>query len=131
MDCNAGKTSSAPDQHTIDSVSADALRWATAMRRAAEELSGQIDSRAEIYTAVLNAWPSYRRKDLPAAWKSDVDTFLDAGLPADVIMQMASLAGGKQGIYNRWTYFAGCCWTRIRQMQERAAEIVAEDENGG
>jgi 5-methylcytosine-specific restriction endonuclease McrA len=34
MDCNAGKTSSAPDQQTIDSVSDDALRWAAAMRRA-------------------------------------------------------------------------------------------------
>jgi hypothetical protein len=33
-------------------------------------------------------------------------------------MQMASLAGGKQGIYNRWTYFAGSRWTRIRQMQD-------------
>ena len=131
MDCNAGKTSSAPDQGTVDSVSDDALRWATAMRRAAEELSDQIDSRAEIHAAVLDAWPSYRRKYLPVAWMSDVDTFLDAGLPAHVIVQMASLAGGKQGVSNRWSYFCGCCWTRIRQMQERAAEIIAEEENGG
>ena len=80
---------------------------------------------------MLSASPSYRRNNLPATWKSDVDTFLDAGLPADVIMQMVSLAGGKQGIYNRRTYFAGCCWTRIRQIRERAAKIVAEDENGG
>jgi len=33
---------------------------------------------------------------------------------------------GGLGIYKRWSYFCGCCWTRIRQIQERAAEIIAE-----
>ena len=130
-DCNAGKTSSAPDQQTIDSVSDDALRWAAAMRKAAEELSERIDSRTGIHDAVLNAWPSYKRQYLPVAWTSDVDNFLDAGLPADVIVQMAALAGRKQDVSNGWSYFCGCCWNKIRQMQERAAEIVAEEENGG
>jgi hypothetical protein len=86
----------------------------------AEEQSKQIDSRAEIYDAVLEAWPSYRRKSLPVAWKSDVDTFLDAGLPADVIVQMASLAGGRRAVSDRWSYFCGCCWNKIRQPHKES-----------
>lgn len=26
-----------------------------------------------------------------------------------------------------WKYFCGCCWTRIRKMQNRAAEIVGAE----
>lgn len=27
-----------------------------------------------------------------------------------------------------WRYFCGCCWTRIREAQDRAAAIVTEWE---
>jgi len=57
---------------------------------------------------------------------STVAAFLAAGLPAADIVQMAHVADAKPGIYKRWSYFCGCCWTRIRQIQERAAEIIAE-----
>ena len=36
-DCNAGKTSTAPDAALVDEVSAETLRWARALSRASQE----------------------------------------------------------------------------------------------
>lgn len=130
-DCNAGKSSSHPDAPLVDTVADDALRWARAMALAAEEMCAQLDANADIHEKVLNAWPSFRREYLPVDWTADVDKFLAAGLPADILIEMADLAGWKQGIYHRWSYFCGCCWTKVRQLQERAAELVAKQETDG
>lgn len=28
----------------------------------------------------------------------------------------------------RWAYFCGCCWNRVRQLQQRADQIAEEAE---
>ncbi|MDH6199220.1 DNA-directed RNA polymerase subunit RPC12/RpoP [Mycobacterium frederiksbergense] len=121
-DCNAGKTSSNPDAPLVDTVADDALRWAAAMKQAAEER--KLNNNTAIYEAVVQAWSSFRRNQIPGDYRETIDQFLNAGLPADDIVQMAHVADAKPSIYNRWAYFCGCCWKRIEQMQERAQEIV-------
>jgi hypothetical protein len=127
QDCNAGKTSSTPDQQIVDDVDKAAEAWTAAMVRAAEESKQSAEARQAIYEAVVSAWPNYRRRTIPADYKDTVDQFLAAGLPAEVVVEMAVVAGAKAEIFNRWSYFCGCCWTKIRQLQERAAEIVQQD----
>ena len=123
-DCNAGKSSATPSDSTVEAVSADALRWSAAMRQAADER--QLNDNTEVYEAVVNAWANFRRNHIPADYRETIDQFLAAGLPASDIVQMAHVADTKPGIYKRWSYFCGCCWTRIRQLQERAAQIINE-----
>lgn len=121
-DCNGGKSSSSPDAKVVADVAQDALRWSAAMRQAAEE--NRLHDNTDVYEAVVNAWSSYRRNQIPGDYRETIDQFLDAGLPAADIVQMAHVADAKPSIYNRWSYFCGCCWTRIRALQERASEIV-------
>lgn len=127
--CNRGKSSVPADSETVERVSADAARWAAAMRQAAEE--SKLEDRSDIYEAVVNAWTSYRRsREIPKDYRETIDQFLNAGLPAEDIVQMAHVADAKPNVYKRWSYFCGCCWTKIRQLQERAAEILSEETNG-
>lgn len=122
-DCNAGKTSSNPDAPLVDGVADDALRWAAAMKQAAEER--KLNNNTAVYEAVVQAWSSFRRNQIPGDYRETIDQFLNAGLPADDIVQMAHVADARPSIYNRWSYFCGCCWKRIEQMQERAQEILS------
>lgn len=125
-DCNAGKTSSNPDAPLVTTVADDALRWAQAMRQASAELWTQEEGRSDVYAAVEDEW---YRGNRPHNWTDSIDSFLDAGLPKEVIVRMARVAQDKTGEMGyRWSYFCGCCWRRVSEMQDRAAQIVAQPE---
>ena len=129
VDCNAGKGSSAPDQTLVDEAKIVAAKWTAAMEQAALEAVEQTHAQNErepIYSDVLYSWPRYYHDRIPDDFTDSVDQFLNAGLPPEVIIDMAKLAATKPGIYKRWSYFCGCCWTKVRQLQERAAQILAE-----
>lgn len=128
VDCNAGKSSSAPDQSVIDDASERALRWARAIQQAGDEALEELDTRLnreDFYSEVLSMWPSCYRNRIPSDYRNSIDQFLAAGLPEAIILDMAALAATKPGVKKPgWTYFCGCCWTKIRQLQQRAQEIV-------
>lgn len=125
-DCNSGKSSAAPDSELVTDVQADAARWSEAMQRAAEESRTRRAEREDVLNEVADAWPSFRR--LPGGWESSIERFLDAGLPGDLLVELVHVANDTPGIGNRWGYFCGCCWKRIRALQERAQQIVKEAE---
>lgn len=123
-DCNAGKSSASPDAAAVAGVRADAFRWAAAMKQASEEMRMRTVERDNDLFAVKAAWASFRR--LPLGWEASVEAFLDAGLSVEMLIELAHVANGTRGVDNRWGYFCGCCWKRVRQLQDRALEIVAE-----
>lgn len=123
-DCNTGKSSSSPDQAMVADVDATAAKWAAAMAQAAEEERGVSANRTAVYEAVLGAFPGYYRSRIPNDYTESLNQFIDAGLPDDVIVEMAYLASSKYGVTQRWKYFCGCCWTKVKQLQDRAMEIV-------
>lgn len=126
--CNAGKSASSPDAAVIEDVSNDALRWAAAMQQAADEQRSQMAERARIFERIEAIW---RPRRLPTGWESSVDAFLSAGLHPDIIAEMAYVAVGARGVDYRWGYFCGCCWKRVKQLQDRAADILNEQERQG
>lgn len=124
-DCNAGKSSSAPDATLVADVSDDAIRWASAMRQAAEILSESVSERDAYIGAFLNAWPTFRH--VPDSLLSTVGHFYGLGLPESVMVDAARTAGTARGIYDRPAYFAGMCWKRVRAMQDIAEQIVSQE----
>lgn len=121
-DCNAGKSSTSPDEGLVAQVSDDAVRWAEAMHQAAGVLSAEVDSRDAYVGAFLDTWPSYRY--LPDSIVATVQRMHDMGLPESVMVDAARTAGSQGGVYDRPAYFAGMCWKRLRAMQEIASQIV-------
>lgn len=122
-ECNGGKSSIPADAAVVADVANDAKRWAAAIVQAAEEL--RLNDNTAVYEAVVSAWTNYRRHEIPKDYRQTIDQFLAAGLPAGDIVQMAHVADAKPNVYKRWSYFCGCCWTRIRELQERATELVS------
>ncbi len=101
------------------------------MRQAAAELDEADEAVERVLDAVSDAWKPFYK---PADWAPAVVMFIKAGLTQDDLLAMVQVAYRKRGIdSNRWAYFRGCCWTRLRQVQDRAREIMnteAEFGNG-
>ena len=135
-DCNAGKTSSMPDAALVSDASADAVRWARAMRHAQQQNSArreEIDWYCVELDAVWNEWhygPNEEELPRPASWRSSIEQFYDAGLDLDTITakMRVALANDSVSVKNTWRYFCGCCWTAIRELQDIAYEYLANDD---
>lgn len=125
-DCNSGKSSVPADSALIDDVASDAIRWSQAMCRAAQELADHDAANNEVLEAVYAAW---RPRHIPTGWESSVSQFIQAGLTRETLIGLVRVAQSASGIDDRWAYFCGCCWKRIRQLQERASAIVRGGEN--
>lgn len=132
--CNSGKTSSTPDATLVADVSQDALRWATAMKQAAENLKEQQQPKLayrEAFTAAWKAWGythNGKRQtfELPDNWKSSIDTFREAGLPIEVWPDIVETAMTNPTVKadNAFRYCCGIAWRMIRELQEDAKRIV-------
>lgn len=127
-DCNAGKTSTAPNADVVAAVDEQAERWASAMRRAAEI---ERDSRREYVDEVgmfLADWDQQCRwARLPMDAERTIATFLNNGMSIDDIhyaVTQTSMAG------KHFRYFCGVCWRIIRERQALAVELL-EGTHGG
>jgi hypothetical protein len=136
--CNAGKTSTTPGAPLVQEVSQTALTWSRAMSQAAQERSEQFakDKLADRFEEMWEKWywTDYQRHQhpfpLPSAFDQSVRQFLAAGLTFDDFDELIDVAlGGPARRDEKWKYFCGCCWKRVRQAQGRASEILAVDSS--
>lgn len=130
--CNTGKTSIAPDSPIVADVAADALRWARAMALASAERVIEHARMQKLYTAFDDEWTNWTNGygdtcPRPARWKDTIDQLLRAGLTMDDLIELIDVAMSSRAD-DTWRYWCGCCWKRLRKLQERAAELVREGE---
>lgn len=134
-DCNAGKSSAAPDTNHVKAVSEDALRWASAMAEVAQQRAIARAAKAEVHEAFEKHWNDWTWTDwrgdkhyfdLPFNWRRTVDNLLDAGLEMADLYELTDCAM-EANPRDEFRYFCGCAWRRATEAQERAREIL----NGG
>lgn len=137
--CNGGKSSAAPDAPLVADVAQDALRWSKAIAVVAQERMADRETRQQRYDAFEKHWNTWTHQGkwlssggyeqltfpLPGGWRSTVDQFIEAGLELEELYELVDVAMGARST-DEWRYFCGCCWKRIRQIQERAAEIAQQ-----
>ncbi len=109
----------------------DAIRWATAMRQAAEERAADRSAAAAHYAAFTIEWTTWKTADgdtveRPASWKASIEQFLRSGLSMSELTDFVAIAMESRST-DKWKYFCGCCWRRITELQERATEIVRDE----
>lgn len=124
-DCNSGKSSVPAGAPLTDDVTADAFRWSRAMQQAAAELSAEAEALEGICRVVYEAWRPFW---IPSDYRNSVYNFVKAGLTQRDLVELVDVAHGARGIDDRWAYFCGCGWKRLKQRQARASEILARDE---
>jgi len=135
-DCNSGKASTQPGDQLVADVSADAMRWARAMERAAEEAVARDKEVAEYSQAFDKAWLSwhYGSKELevprPDDWSASINRFRLAGMPLEMLLESMRRAMRAQHVSpeNTFRYMCGIVYNNLRELQERARQILAESE---
>lgn len=132
--CNSGKSSVPADALVVADVEENALRWAAAIEKAAEIARADYESRLGYRLIFRDSWdewqigPEGAKKPVPldANWQTSLDSFHEAGLPDWELDEAvrAAMTNRKVTPENTFRYFAGICWTKIRQMQDQARQIV-------
>lgn len=128
-DCNAGKASSNPDAEAVAQVADDAMRWAAAMEKAAENYSAErvrLEADLARFEAEWSRWKA-GQSPVPLAdgWRSSLTTMRAAGIPMDEAIGLVQVAMESQATpANTFRYFCGCAWKVIRQLQDEARKYV-------
>lgn len=144
VDCNAGKSSVPPDAPLVDDVAADAIRWASAMDRAAEIDRQQRSSDdyfvAEFIDRMVTAYESGTGYELPSlevikdrrGVSRTLLQFRDNRLNLDDLEYAIRTAMGNKRIRERdiWRYFCGVCWRLIEERQDKARSLLEAEECG-
>lgn len=134
--CNSGKSSIAPDSPIVADVAADALRWARVIELVAQDREEQRAWGREIaaeFTHYWDRWTSTRTDapfDRPPGWHTSVNQFLNAGLTMNDLIELIDVAMESQVVKDKWRYFCGCAWTRVREAHQVAALLLEEVPNG-
>ena len=131
-DCNAGKSSSHPDDPLVAQVDEDALRWAAAVKLAARTMASKRQALADQVQPFEEAWqawlPSYRLADrrwtLPHNWAEVVASYLDAGLDIDTLIDAARVALHARAADDRFRYFLGVARNRLIELHQLARLAV-------
>lgn len=134
-DCNAGKTSTTPGAPLVDDVTSASILWARAMEKVAVERARARSTRDFMRQSVHSLWTDWKWTDedgvrhaleLPADWELSVDRFFAAGIEYEDFIELIATAMKCRTTTNKWKYFCGCAWTRIRENQDRAGQLIAE-----
>lgn len=131
--CNSGKTSSTPDASLVADVADDALRWAAAMKQAAENLLEQEKPKHEYRDAFLAEWKRWhvgkddaKKVPLDDNWKQRIERFRIAGVPASMWADIVDtgMANKKVTPENTFRYCCGIAWNKVTSMQDEARRIL-------
>lgn len=138
VDCNAGKTSVAPDQAVVDDVGADALRWSAAMKAAGEMLAAKDEPLEAYIKAFSDKWDewstggSWDPKPIgkPSGWRDSITAFYRAQLSQESLLRAVSIAMNKDNVAPSATfrYFCGVCWRMLDEQRAIAQALIASEE---
>jgi HNH endonuclease len=133
--CNSGKTSTSPDAPLVADVAEDALKWATAIKRAQAAMVADIEARAADRAQFQEWWDGWGygtdadRKLIPKdpGWQVTVDQFITAGLSLPVLRDCIELAMTRRKVQdeNKFKYMCGIAWSKVTEMQKAAGRIAS------
>lgn len=124
-DCNAGKASTSPDAEVVEDVRNADFMWSQAIAKAAEIRATQRDLEVEYVQAFEDLW--FRWK--PDNYGDTLISMRTAGLTRDEMVDAALIALTNRGIDDRWRYFCGVSWRKVRDLQEIAKTLLAHVED--
>lgn len=136
-DCNGGKSSTSPSAAVVANVERDQLRWAQAIEIAAEMQDDQQHEKDANWSAFARAWeswasvwrPSVKVAPLPDNWKHSIEALRTSGLPSRMWPDIIEAAMTVPGVQDHFRYCCGIAWRRVREIQERAREIIERQDH--
>lgn len=131
-DCNSGKSSTSPEETTVEDVAEDALRWRAAMLRASEIANMRTDEEVEVlesFTETWNVWTTHggtRTLPLSDNWEETVLNYWRAGLPLPEITKSINSAMRRDSVVAaaKFQYFCGIARNKLNALAEVAAQLI-------
>ena len=130
QDCNAGKASTSLSSSEVEDIKGDAIRWAAAMQQAATEAEAVMPRSPEDLQWFRRAYKDATFSSPPEDWNRSIERFMANGLTRELIERTILSASSKLrdlAPEDRFRYFCGCCWGKIRDLRARAEAIVSEE----
>lgn len=144
-DCNAGKTSTNPNDDLVANVKESALAYATALRASIKEVTGSAKGLRRIRLNLETRW--YELSDdygyhsvapLDENWGSTLRRWLELGLDEDFLLDAMEIAFAKYGVSrsDRFRYFCGVVYRTLDKAHEltqgagTADNVWGYDEDG-
>ncbi len=135
-DCNYGKSSSPVDAPLVDQVAQDAVRWAAAIKRAAEDQRAEraaVEAVVAVFDARWNDWTygdGTRTVSRPADWQPTVARWVGRGMTAeDLVALIDNVLPRNVSDHKMWGYFCGAVRNTLAERADRAAEILAGEDD--
>ena len=134
-DCNAGKSSTSPDDSLVCDVAEDAVRWAAAVAKYNTDLRASRKKR-NAYTAKFKkawdlwTWGGDKHLPLPSDWTGTIWSFYASGLPIAELEDAVTISAGNQMVKvdSVFRYMCGVVKNKIERQHEGAAAIVEEGD---
>lgn len=127
-DCNAGKSSTSPTDTLVADVQVEDMRWARAIKAAAESMAEIDGERRERSNAFRAAWKGYDDdlSYLPDGWRRSIDCWLDGGLPLESLLECLEIAMGNRTVSfpNVFAYMGGIARKKVEQLHEVAKRLL-------
>lgn len=134
QDCNYGKGSTSPNAELVAQVGEDDMRWAAAVKRAADNVIEADRREGKRHDWFLREWRDWDEKcqHLPDGWDKSLDHWLGAGLPKEVLIACLMIALMNRGVKHSavFAYMGGVARKKIEQIHEEARKILDADEDG-
>jgi len=136
-ECNSGKSATPADADVVADVAEDAIRWAKAMKMAAESKARQLETERSVFTHFEeNVWGSWtygyadKTFPLPANWRSSIRAFMVAGLTMSLLEECVDIACERDGISPdaRFKYMCGVAWRKVGEIQNIAKDLLLAEE---
>lgn len=129
-DCNAGKSSSNPDDATVDEVNEHALLWRDSIERAGRMLAATVTEKAKVAKRFKTRWNNRFTTSLgplPPDFGATVHQFLTYGVPMELIDEAIDITAAKRmSDRDRFKYFCGICWNHTREIEKRAQHLMSQ-----
>lgn len=125
-DCNAGKSSTSPDDGLVADVREDALRYAELTRQAYAILVDRIGERTDYEDEFEEAY-TFR---LPDDWRNSIGRWFEMGVPIELITDAAQAVCAKPRQFaatGRFAYMCGMVWNQVKTVTAEAADRIALD----
>lgn len=130
-DCNAGKSSAAPDQEIVADVEQDALRWRAAMMRATAMAIEDHVKRDEWMSRFLATWQEWtfggKPVALPHNWRTALDSYRGVGLNWGDFSDAIELAMTGRYVRDEFAYMLTILRNRINERMAVARALVKTD----
>jgi 5-methylcytosine-specific restriction endonuclease McrA len=132
-ECNAGKSSSHPDQHVIANVSDETIRWSRAVKLSADLMLKDQDESSRYVDYILNCWVSRMGwETIPDDHRMVIEGFRSRGMPAHILEDAADIAIDNPRIssHKKWAYFMGVAWSKMRELEGVARHLYENGKDG-